>query len=86
MNAVAARFALCGRERSHIGKHHTRSLGGLRDGSLNLLCEEAGNQHDSAAKPKERSKKLLPTHWYSPNCQDRLRSLKQSSSECADVA
>src|SRR5262249_57343884 len=67
MNAVAARFALCGRERSHIGKHHTGSWGGLRDGSLNLRGDEAGNQHGSAARSEECSKKLLPVHRYSPS-------------------
>src|SRR5215831_8722813 len=64
--AVAARFALCGRERSHIGKHYIGSLEGLRAGSRNLRAEEAGNQHGSAARPEELSKKLLPVHWYSP--------------------
>jgi|SRR6516162_3582374 hypothetical protein len=68
MNAVAARFALCGRERSHIGEHYICSRGGLRDGSLNLRGDEAGNQHGSAARSEECSKKLLLVHWCSPSC------------------
>src|SRR5262249_27928712 len=31
-----------------------------------IRAEEAGNQHGSAARPEELSKKLLPVHWYSP--------------------
>ena len=65
---LAARFALCGRERSHIGKHHSGSWRGLRDGSLNLRGDEASNQHGSAARSEECSKKLLPVHWCSPSC------------------
>src|SRR5262249_27897326 len=89
MDAIAARFALCGRERSHIGKHSIGSLGGLRDGSLNLRAEEAGNQHGSAARPEEPSKKLLAVHRCSPGCSFdfgiRPRSHRRTTAECGPL-